>query len=111
MSDDTKDELLAKVMSLPEDQSGIACLTMGIVMLLSACGIGVEEATAALKQGESIWTTLLDLTKRACAMQEDHQKRLESVALRCRYILGTCRGEQEMKAEANAILELLGEKP
>lgn len=111
MSDDKKDDLLGKVMSLPEDQGGIACLTMGIVMLLSACGVGVKEATEALNSGESIWKSLLDLTKRACTMQEEHQKRLETVALRCRYILGTCRGEQEMKSEATAILELLGEKP
>ena len=32
----------------------------------------------------------------------------ESISLRCRYILGTCRGVDEMRAEARAILDLLG---
>jgi hypothetical protein len=34
---------------------------------------------------------------------------LETVQLRCGYIIGACRGEEEMRLEAKAILALLTE--
>jgi len=39
------------------------------------------------------------------------QETLRTVKLRCGYILGACQTLEEAKAEARAILDLLGEEP
>lgn len=53
------------------------------------------------------WMHLKRLAKAWRAEEETRR----ATALRCGYVLGTCRGEDEMRAEARAILELLGETP
>jgi hypothetical protein len=71
------------------------------------CQHAADWHRKGVKSTPMLAVVVADAAQLAAAWLAEQVNR-EHIALRCRYILGTCRGEEEMKAEARAILDLLG---